>query len=132
VKLRVLTPTEVILEEDVTHVTAEDVTGSLGIRPGHATLVTPLAAGIVIARAAGGGERYVAVNGGVMIVTGEEVEIVSRQAVASSDLAHLEGTVLEEFDKEEHADRTNKVAFEKMRLNLMRRVLDVETAGEIR
>ncbi len=131
-KLRVLTPTEVILEEEVTHVTAEDVTGSLGIRPGHAALVTPLAVGIVIARAAAGGERYVAVNGGVMIVTGEEVEIVSRHAVASSDLAHLEGTVLEAFDKEEHDDRTNKVAFEKMRLNLMRRVLDVETAGEIR
>ena len=130
-KLRILTPTEVILEEEVTHVTAEDVTGSLGIRPGHAALVTPLAAGIVTVRTSGSGERYVAVNGGVMIVTGEEVEIVSRQAVVSRDLARLEGTVLAEFNKENFDDRLNKVAFEKMRLNLMRRVLEVERAGEI-
>ena len=39
-KLRILTPTEVLLDKDVVHVTAEDATGSLGIRPGHAALVT--------------------------------------------------------------------------------------------
>lgn len=129
-KIRVLTPTEVILEQEVIHVTAEDPTGSLGIRPGHAPLVTPLVAGIVVARAPGGAEDYVAINGGVMIVTGDQVEIVSRQAVAGRDLARLESTVLAEFDKEEQDGRTNKVAFEKMRLEFMRNVVEFDRAGE--
>ncbi len=30
-KLRVMTPTRVVLEQDVAHVTAEDATGSLGL-----------------------------------------------------------------------------------------------------
>ena len=38
-KLRILTPTEVVLEQDAVHVTVEDQTGSLGIRPGHAALI---------------------------------------------------------------------------------------------
>ena len=129
-KLRVLTPTEVMLEQEVAHVTAEDLSGSLGIRPGHAPLVTALVPGIVVARAPDGTQRYLAVRGGVMLVGGEEVEIVSRQVVASSDLGHLAETVVKRFEKQDEQDRTNRVAFEKMRLSFMRRVLESERAGE--
>ena len=129
-KLRVLTPTDVVLDEDVVHVTVEDPTGSLGIRPGHAPLVTPLVRGILMARRPGGAEHYAAVNGGVMLVSRDRVEVVSRQAVASDDLRHLEDTVLAQFDKEADADRANHVAFERMRINFMRRVLEMDTAGD--
>ena len=74
-KLRILTPTEVVLEQDAVHVTAEDQTGSLGIRPGHASLVTALVPGIVQARTEGGSAHSVAVNGGVMLVGGDLFEI---------------------------------------------------------
>jgi len=129
-RLRLLTPTDIVLEQEVIHVTAEDVTGSLGIRPGHTPLVTPLTRGIVTARAPGGGETYVAIDGGAMLVNDDVVQIVSRQAVASPDLTHLERDVLTQFEKQASEDRTNRVAFEKMRLSLMRRVLEFERAGE--
>lgn len=128
--LRLLTPSEVVLEQEVIHVTAEDVTGSLGIRPGHTPLVAPLTSGIVTARAPGGREVYVAIDGGVMLVNNDLVQIVSRQAVASRDLAHLEQNVLAQFEKQADDDKTNRVAFEKMRLSLMRHVLEFERAGE--
>ncbi len=117
-KLRVFTPTEVVLDEVVVHVTVEDPTGSLGIRPGHAPLVTPLVQGILIARSPGGKERYLALNGGVALVNRDVVEVVSRQAVQSDDLEHLEQKAEE--------DRTNFVAFEKLRLSFMRRLLELE------
>ncbi len=127
-KLRITTPTKAIIEQEVVHVSAEDPTGSLGIRPGHAPLVTPLVPGVVTARAAGGGEQYVAVNGGVMVVNGEAIEIVSRQAVASQDLAHLEQTVVAGFEKEMENDKANRMAFEKLRVTFMRGVLDYDRA----
>ena len=127
-KLRILTPAEVAFEEDVVHVTADDPTGSLGVRAGHAAMVTKLVPGIVIART-NGGETYVAVNGGVMVVDGETVEIVSRQAIVSRDLAHLEGTVLEEFEKNEADDKTNHAAFEKMRIRFLRGMVEFDRAG---
>jgi len=40
VNVRVITPTEVVLDLEATHVTVEDITGSLGFRPGHLPLVT--------------------------------------------------------------------------------------------
>jgi len=127
--LRVLTPTQVVVEQEVIHVTVEDVTGSLGIRPGHAPLVTPLTASLVIARKPGGDEDYVAVNGGVMVVDAQSVKVVSRKAVLSSDLEHLENDVLEGFDRETEQDKKNVVAFEKMRLDFMRRILEFDRAG---
>jgi F-type H+-transporting ATPase subunit epsilon len=129
-KLRVFTPTEVVLEGDVAHVTAEDPTGSLGIRPGHAPLVTPIVRSILTARDTEGGEQYVAVDGGVMLVDGDSVEVATRQAVASNDMRELEDTVLVRFEQEADADRTNRTALEKMRISFMRRVLDMDRAGE--
>ena len=125
-KLRILTPTEIVLEKDAVHVTVEDQTGSLGIRPGHASLVTALVPGIVQARTEGGSAHYVAVNGGVMLVGGDLVEIVSRQAVVGTDLAHLENNVLSEFEKDVKEDRANRAAFEKLRVSFMRGVIEYD------
>lgn len=123
-----MTPTEVVLEQDVEHVTAEDPTGSLGIRPGHTSLVTPLVPGVVMAQAVGGGQQYVAVNGGVMLVTGDAIDIVSQQAVSGTDLSHLEGTVVAEFEKEVHEDKANSAAFEKLRVSFLRGVVEYDRA----
>ncbi|NLW49882.1 MAG: hypothetical protein GXY85_03440 [Candidatus Brocadiaceae bacterium] len=125
-KLRVFTPTEIVLEEDVVHVTVEDPTGSIGIRPGHAPLVTPLVQSILVARPAEGRQRYLALDGGVAIVNRDVVEIVSRQAVESDDPAHLEDSVLAEFERRTEEEKSSFVAFEKMRLSFMRRLLELE------
>jgi F-type H+-transporting ATPase subunit epsilon len=124
--VRVLTPAEVVLDREAVHITAEGPTGSLGIRPGHAPLVTPLVPGIVLARGVDGREEYVAVNGGVMLVGGDTVEIVSRQAVAGRDLARLEADVVAGFEKELEEDKANRAAFEKLRMSFLRGVLDYD------
>lgn len=128
-KLRVYTQTDVLLEEDVVHVTAEDPSGSLGIRPGHAPLVTPLVQGIITSRRPDGSEHYVAVDGGVLMVSADLVQVVSREAVVSVDLVELESTVLKSFEERTEQDRKTHTAFEKMRLDFMRRVLEFERPG---
>jgi len=128
VRLCVFTPTDVVLDEEVAHVTVEDPTGSLGVRSGHAPLVTPLVQGILVARLRDGGERYLALDGGVALVNRDVMEVVSRRAVESDDIAHLEDNVLTQFAMRAAEDRTNFVAFEKMRLSFMRRLLELEKA----
>jgi len=127
---RITTPTDVVLEEDVRHVTAEDPTGSLGIRPGHAPLVTSLIPGIIVVRTTAGQEKYVAVNGGVLLVADETVDIVTRTAVLDTDLARLESSVVSEFEKEADAGRANHVAFERMRLSFMKEMLEFDRAEQ--
>ena len=123
-----MTPTALVLDEESVHVTAEDPTGSLGIRPGHAPLVTALVPGIVTSRDANGAEKHVAVNGGVMLVDGHSVEIVSRRAESSRDIDHLEHTVVAGFERDGADDRANRVAFEKMRVQFMKGMLEYDKA----
>jgi len=129
-KLRVITPTSVILDEEVVHVTAEDVTGSLGIRKGHLPLVTLLVPGIVMGRAGDGREHYVAVNGGVLLVNDDQVTVVSRDAVRSDDLDRLENDVIETFRRQAEEDRASNTQFHKMRLAFLRKVLEFDGARE--
>jgi F-type H+-transporting ATPase subunit epsilon len=93
-RLIVTTPTAIVVDEDpVRYVRAEDASGSFGIEPHHADLLTTLA--ICVVRWRAGVERYVAVRGGVLRVrNGDLVEIATREAVVGNDLARLRGEVL--------------------------------------
>lgn len=128
-KVRVITPTKVVFDADAIHVTVEDVTGSLGIRPGHIPMVTALEACMLLARDAGGTEQYVALDGGVLVVASDTVTVTSRRAVAGDDVEHLEGTVLADFKTEADHERNANAAFQKLRIAFLRRLFDMETAG---
>lgn len=123
-----MTPIEIVLDQEVSHVTLEDATGSLGVRPGHAPLATALVPGIVIARDGSGHETYTAVNGGVALIDGENVRVASRRAVVSRDFEHLQDTVVADFEKDTLGDRSHHAAFEKMRMQFMRGILDFDRA----
>jgi F-type H+-transporting ATPase subunit epsilon len=118
------------MDEEVVHVSIEDRSGSLGIRPGHAPLVTALVQGIVTVRLSDQSEVYVAVDGGVAVVTPDQVRVASRQAVTNDNLRELEETVLKRFLEQTEQDRASHVAFEKMRMSFIREVLDYEKTGE--
>jgi F-type H+-transporting ATPase subunit epsilon len=129
-KLRVFTPSEVVLECEAVHVTAEDTTGSLGIRADHAPLVTPLVRGILMVRQPDGVERFVVVDRGVLLVCDDVVLVASRQAVESDSIADLDRISREQFEQEAELDKSTHVAFEKMRISFMRGVLEMERAGD--
>jgi len=95
-RLVITTPTAIAVDEDqVRYVRAEDASGSFGIEPRHADLLTTLIICVVRWRDGSRRERYVAVRGGVLRVrNGNLVEIATREAVVGDDLAHLRGQVL--------------------------------------
>ncbi len=95
-RLVVTTPTAIAVDEDpVRYVSGEDASGSFGIEPRHADLLTTLSLCVVRWRDRDNLERYVAVRGGVLRVRGGNlVEIATREAVVGEDLAHLRRQVL--------------------------------------
>ena len=68
-RLRIVTPLSVVVDGAVDSLRAQDASGSFGIRPGHAPFLTALAVSIVSWKTAGV-ERFCAVRGGVLSVTG--------------------------------------------------------------
>jgi F-type H+-transporting ATPase subunit epsilon len=130
-KLVVATPDRVVLEADaVASLRAEDATGSFGVLPGHADLLTVLVPSVIAWRDGGGAEHYVAVRGGVLTVRdGTTVEVASREAVAGDDVEAIgaELAAAAEAAREREASaRTDAIGLEAA---VVRRIQDYLQAG---
>lgn len=89
-KLRVLTPLCVVVDEDgVEALRAEDATGGFGLLPGHADFLTSFSVSVVSWRRHDGTRRYCAVRHGT-VVAGDEISIATREAVLGDSYATLE------------------------------------------
>jgi F-type H+-transporting ATPase subunit epsilon len=84
-KLEVVTPDAVVYSEDVHMVTLPAVTGQIGVLPHHTALLTQVIPGEMIVRK-DGHERFLAVGGGLALVTGDRVAIVTDMAVAAENI----------------------------------------------
>jgi F-type H+-transporting ATPase subunit epsilon len=134
-RLRIVTPLAVVLDEDVGSLRAEDESGSFGVLPGHAPFLTALAISIVSWRREDL-ERFCAVRGGVMTVSraansSTSVDIATREAVAGDDLATLDAEVLARFRSDVEEERTEHVETVRLQLNAIRRMVSrLKTGGD--
>ena len=94
-RLTVTTPTKVLVEADnVLSVRAEDQTGSFGVLPGHADLLTALTPCVLYWTTDNLTASYCAVRGGVFSVSdGRTVGVACREGVVSASLKDLEEKV---------------------------------------
>ena len=106
-KLRIVTPERVVLEQDVEQVTATAVDGELSILPDHEPIVTALAIDMLRYRL-NKEDEYAAVMGGILEVKNNEVTILSDLAELDTEIdvakAHMdkekaEAEKLEKSDK---------------------------------
>lgn len=122
-RLRIVTPLSVVVDEDIDSLRAEDASGSFGVLHGHAPFLTALAISIVSWRKADA-ERFCAVRGGVMAVGGAaDIDIATREAVAGDDLATLDVEVLAQFQSDAEQERVEHVETVRLQLNAIRRMV---------
>src|ERR1700733_11405939 len=76
--LQLVSPERLLVEEQVDEVQVPGLNGYMGILPGHAPLLSELMPGGVLTyRAAGGGEKVLAVYGGFVEVQPDRVRILA-------------------------------------------------------
>jgi len=117
--LTVTTPGQILVDSgDVAAVRAEDQSGSFGILPGHADLLTVLVASVLRWRTADGATRFCAVHGGVFTVSaGRNVAVACREGVVGDSLENLEAKVRTVRAEQLEADRKARV--EQVRLHAL-------------
>lgn len=135
-RLRIVTPLSIVVDEDIDSLRAEDASGSFGILPSHAPFLTALAISIVSWRK-GESERFCAVRGGVMTVGDNGgIDIATREAVSGDHLATLDTEVLARFQSDADEERTEHVETVRLQLNAIRRMISrlrpSANAGEFR
>jgi F-type H+-transporting ATPase subunit epsilon len=128
-KLRVLLPTELLVDEEVTKLTAEAENGAFGMLPRHIDFVTVLVPGILSFERADGGETFLAIDEGVLVKCGPDVTISTRRAVVGPDLEGLHETVIKEFRHRDDREKATRSAIAKLEAGFVRRFLDMGKAG---
>ncbi|OSQ35408.1 F0F1 ATP synthase subunit epsilon [Thalassospira mesophila] len=122
-RLTIITPLSIVVDEDIDSLRAEDESGSFGILPGHAPFLTALAISIVSWRVAGK-DRFCAVRNGVMTVEGQtKVAIATREAVTGDDLATLDQEVLQRFQSEADDERVEHVETMRLQMHAIRQMI---------
>jgi F-type H+-transporting ATPase subunit epsilon len=88
--LEILVPDGLVVRTEAIAVRAVDATGSFGLLPGHEDFCASLVPSILIYRDIQGrvpsGYRYVAVDGGVLVLEDDRVSVVTRDAVPSDNM----------------------------------------------
>jgi F-type H+-transporting ATPase subunit epsilon len=122
-RLTIVTPLSIVVDESIDSLCAEDASGSFGILPGHASFLTALTISIVSWRC-GGTERFCAVRGGVLTVAnGTSIAIATREAVTGDALATLDEDVLARFQSEAEAEKIEHVETMRLQIHAIRQMI---------
>ena len=128
-KLKVILPAKVLLEQEVVKVVAEAQNGSFCLLPRHIDFVAALVPGILAYTVADGIESFLAVDEGILIKCGAEVSVSTWNAVAGSHLGELKQAVQEQFHELDVHERKARSALGRLEANLVRQVLEWEERG---
>ena len=96
--LKILLPSGVFADiENVKRIVVETTNGSYGILPRRLDCTAALVTGILVYETEMEGEKYVAVNDGIMIKAGMQVSISVRHAIGNAPLGKLREQVEKEM-----------------------------------
>lgn len=120
-KLALYLPVEKLLEVPVRRILAEAENGSFCLLPRHVDFVAALVPGILSYEPLEGGERFVAVDRGLLVKCGREVRVSTYRAVEGEELGRLEEIVRTQFAVVEEHDRTVRAALRGLEVDVLRR-----------
>ncbi len=124
-KLKILLPTQVLLEQTVIKVTAEAVNGFFTLLPRHIDFVTSLVPSILYFYTESGEERYVAVDGGVLVKRGDEVFLSAARAVQGSDIEQLTELVERELKVLGESEKKARSVMARLESDTLRRFMQL-------
>jgi F-type H+-transporting ATPase subunit epsilon len=125
-RLKVLLPSEVLVDEAASKIIAEALNGSFCLKPRHIDFVTALAPGLMSFIDVQGEEQYLALDGGNLVKCGDEVLVSSRNAVRSTDLTQLKGSMLSHFHQLNEHEQIARSALARLEAGVVRRFIELE------
>ena len=124
-RLRVLAPTEIVVDEPVARVIGEAENGAFCLLPRHIGFVTALAPGLLSYETPEGEEVFLAVDEGILVKCGSEVRVSTRYAARGPDLDHLRETVERRVREIDDRERRARSALARLEADLVRRFVEM-------
>jgi len=124
-RLKVLLPTEILLDEAANKITAEAQNGSFGILPRHIDFVTALVPGVLVYVDAAGSEHFLGIDEGIMVKCAGDVMVSSRNAVSGDNLESLRDLVRKKFLELDEKERSARSALGRLEAGVVRRFVEL-------
>lgn len=122
-RLHIVLPLKVFLDEKTDKVVGMGARGGFCLKPRHVDMATALVPGILSWWDSAGEERFVAVNGGILVKEADEVRVATRHAVSGS-LGHLREAVDEMTLDLDDGERAARTAMARLEARFVRGILD--------
>ncbi|MFH2125520.1 MAG: F0F1 ATP synthase subunit epsilon [Pseudomonadota bacterium] len=125
-KLKVLLPDQVLMDQEVAKVVAEGENGSFCLLPRHVDFVAALSPGILSFVDQRGQEQFLALDEGVLVKQGQEVLVSTRRGVRGGKLGELRHLVDEQFRELDEYEIKARTAMAKIEAGFVRRFLELQ------
>ncbi len=129
-RLKVLLPTGVLVDEEVRKIGTEDMDGELTLLDRHIDLTTALPPGVLSFERPDGREEFVAVGEGVLVKCGEEVLVSTRQGVRGTELGKLRERVQQKYEELDERAITARTSLNKIEATFVHRFIELKHGYE--
>jgi len=127
--LKILIPSQKIVDTTVAKVIAEAENGYFCLLPKHIDFAAALVPGLLSFEDADGIETFVAVDEGILVKCGSEVLVSTRRAVPGADLGELAQTVRKQFQSLDEMEKKSRSALARIEANFARHFLELGDHG---
>ncbi|MAT15946.1 MAG: F0F1 ATP synthase subunit epsilon [Planctomyces sp.] len=130
--LKVLLPTEILIDQSVLKIIAEAENGSFCLLPKHVDFVSALVPGILTFVDEQQCENYVGLAGGILTKAGADVRVSTVYAVRGDDLGTLREKVAEQFEILNERERVVRTAMATLEADILRHFIQQGATGDVK
>jgi F-type H+-transporting ATPase subunit epsilon len=125
--LRVLTPTAVVVDTEVTKIVAEAESGSFGLLPRHVDMAAALVPGLLSYTEPGTTEETVlAVDMGTLVKCGSQVHVATIDALHGGDAPALREQLHQAFLELDEREQRSRTALARLEGDLTAQLIELE------
>ncbi len=128
-RLKVLLPNEVFMDEEVGKIIAEAENGSFCLKPRHVDFVAAIVPGVFSFISEQSEEVFLAVDEGTLVKCGEQVWLSTRNAVRGKKLEKLKQAVEERYLNLDKAERIARSALARLEAGIVRQYATMRDKG---
>jgi F-type H+-transporting ATPase subunit epsilon len=124
-RLKVLLPTEILIDREVRKVTAEAANGSFCLLPRHIDFVAGLVPGILIFETSEGKDEFIGLDEGILVKAGGEVLVSTPRAIRGPELGTLWERINSDFKNLDEREKKARSAAARIEADLVRRFMEL-------
>ena len=123
-KLKIITPLDIFNIDDVAKINAEGLEGHFTLLPNHADYVSSITTSVFTFETKDK-TQFFAVDGGVLVKYGENVELSIRHAIKGADLENLKKQMEISFKEMDEEDKQTRTALASLEGNIAKLIQDL-------